>query len=586
MRFSFVAGEQAQGRGDHDGAAQWFERALELHDSIADAGEAERCDILIGLGAAVRVSGEGRFREILLEAARLAVDLDDTDRLVAAALANNRGFNSAVGDFDRERVAILELSAERLTDRADPRLAQILAQLALELTFSPQLERRRELAAEALEIARRSGDQRVLARVLICGVIATWGPGNAARRVADAGRAVAISAAQDEQLDLFHGLLWQAAARVELGHLSEAARALLQQRRIAERIGDRTASWLCECSTSLHAALHGNLAEADRSVHAALELAQESSQPDALPFFASQLSSIRWQQGRLPELAPVLAAALEQNPGLPSFRSLVCLSHALAGDRQAASDVLAVDVASDFSELPVDPTWIAATVTYAHAIAELGDRKAAAALRPIIAPYSGELASTSISAWGLVDHALGRLSLVLGEREEGERLLEQAGTGYARMSAPVWRAQAELDLVRGLIGGGFGLKSSRLERTLSESARIAELHGAGLLAVDDRDQLLATVEPPSDHTDLDERIAALGLTDRQAEVLTLVSLGRANAEIAAELEISQSTVKRHLENISKRLGVRGRAALTAMLLRGSVYAATISLVGSELPQLL
>ena len=245
-----------------------------------------------------------------------------------------------------------------------------------------------------------------------------------------------------------------------------------------------------------------------------------------------------------------------------------------------------MDVASDFGELPVDPTWIAATVTYAHAIAELGERKAAASLRPVIAPYSGELASTSISAWGLVDHALGRLSLLLGECEEGERLLEQAATGYARMSAPVWRAQAELDLVRGLISGGFGVDAPRLQRTLAESVRIAEVHGAGLLAIDARDQLLAAPRPPIDHADIDERIAALGLTRRQAEVLTHVSLGRTNAEIAADLEISQSTVKRHLENISSRLGVRGRAALTAMLLRGSVYAATISLVGSELPQLL
>ena len=585
MRFSGVAGKQALERGDHEGAVAWFERALELYPSVPGAGEPERCDLLIDLGTALCFSGEARFRDVLLKAARLSIELDDTDRLVSAALANNRGFNSVVGEFDRERVSILELAAERLTSRSDPRKALVLAQLALELTFSPQLERRRELAAEALEIAREGGDQRVLARVLIHCVIARWGPDNADERVAQAGRAAAISAALDEQLDLFHGLFWQAAARVELGHLSEAGGALVEQRRIAARNGDRTAGWLCECGTSLHAALHGNLGEADRAVHAALELALESAQPDALPFFVSQLSSIRWQQGRLHELASTLASALEQNPGLPSFRSLVCLANVLSGEHRLARDVLAIDVAGDFGELPVDPTWSAAIVTYAHAICELGDRDAAAAIQRVLLPHSGLLACTSISAWGLVDHALGRLSLVLGEREEGERLLAGAARGYARIAAPVWRAQAELDLLRGLRAGGFALDRERSATTLAECARIGRQHGAELLIVAAPEEMLSGAGTVPGKVDLEGRVAALGLTDRQAEVVTLVAKGHANAEIATELGISQSTVKRHLENISTRLGVHGRGALAAMLLRGSVIALTASIAGDALLQL-
>ena len=49
------------------------------------------------------------------------------------------------------------------------------------------------------------------------------------------------------------------------------------------------------------------------------------------------------------------------------------------------------------------------------------------------------------------------------------------------------------------------------------------------------------------------------LTDREREVLTLVGRGRTNQEIAAELFITEATVKTHVGNIFQKLGVRDRA---------------------------
>ena len=51
---------------------------------------------------------------------RRAADLGDTERLVAAALANNRGFFSAVGAIDAEKVEVLELALDRLPTRSTP----------------------------------------------------------------------------------------------------------------------------------------------------------------------------------------------------------------------------------------------------------------------------------------------------------------------------------------------------------------------------------------------------------------------------------------------------------------------------------
>lgn len=50
------------------------------------------------------------------------------------------------------------------------------------------------------------------------------------------------------------------------------------------------------------------------------------------------------------------------------------------------------------------------------------------------------------------------------------------------------------------------------------------------------------------------------LTSREREVLQLVSTGTSNKVIARELEISEHTVKLHMHNLSRKLGVRNRTA--------------------------
>ncbi len=56
-----------------------------------------------------------------------------------------------------------------------------------------------------------------------------------------------------------------------------------------------------------------------------------------------------------------------------------------------------------------------------------------------------------------------------------------------------------------------------------------------------------------------------GITDREREILELVAIGKSNKEIAAELYISEGTVKNHLYRIMRKLNVGNRTEIAVRL---------------------
>jgi len=77
--------------------------------------------------------------------------------------------------------------------------------------------------------------------------------------------------------------------------------------------------------------------------------------------------------------------------------------------------------------------------------------------------------------------------------------------------------------------------------------------------------------PPAIAERLAERMGTEDLTPREADVLEQIVQGKSNKEIATELDISEATVKTHINSLLSKLGVTDRTqAATAAIRRGLV----------------
>jgi DNA-binding NarL/FixJ family response regulator len=147
---------------------------------------------------------------------------------------------------------------------------------------------------------------------------------------------------------------------------------------------------------------------------------------------------------------------------------------------------------------------------------------------------------------------------------EAIRRLEQT---HPHVPVVVLSALAEEDdLMAAIVAGasGYVLKSASIDEVLASLHAATE--GDAVVAPELAGKLLGRIRRA--RREAPETAGAL--TEREREVLDLMSEGRSNGEIAARLFISQNTVKNHVASILTKLGADNRVQAVVRAVRGRI----------------
>jgi DNA-binding CsgD family transcriptional regulator len=153
-------------------------------------------------------------------------------------------------------------------------------------------------------------------------------------------------------------------------------------------------------------------------------------------------------------------------------------------------------------------------------------------------------------------HARGSVSLAEGDPQTALEPARRAFCIWQRLGAPYLAARMRVLLARVCIAlgdpEGAGLELRCANEVFEQLGATPD--AALVKALTDS---LAVGSAPSPVR------SAHGLTERELQVLRLVTTGRTNKAIARELSLSEKTIDRHVSNIFAKLDVASRAAATA-----------------------
>src|SRR5580658_8680743 len=264
--------------------------------------------------------------------------------------------------------------------------------------------------------------------------------------------------------------------------------------------------------------------------------------------YGLQMYMVRRETGALEAVRPLVEAARQAQPTWEP--GLLALYTELGLTGQARSLLRRLLESPDVSSGRQFwwGQWSAVLVFLVEAAVALRDADAARRLRPLLVPFSGAqlVAGDFVALFGPADAYLAALDSVLGDDESAERLFERALDQNRALGSAVHRATI-LTAWAGHLRSRGDL-SRRYEEMRDEARLLAASSGQVKLL-----RMLDTPGPDS-----------AGLTAREIDVLRLISRGRSNRDIAAELRITENTAANHVKSILIKTGAANRTQVAMM----------------------
>ena len=469
IEYSQQAGDAALRALAPSDALRYYLHAQELLDQNRSPDPVLAIDLAIGLGTAQRQVGEPQYSDTLLRAARQALALDDTSRLVAAALANDRGFFSNFGAIDAEKVAILEEALSRLP-RDDPNRALILATYCLEIAVGSPLEQREALAEEAVAIATASDDDAVIVRVFNNVAYPLLVPPRLEESLLRTEESLRRAERLGDPVLHFFAAHWRAQVAGQAGDIEEVERCLERLRSLADQLNQPMLSWVHTFDRAWLAIIRGDTDEAEKIATEAVSLG--TGQPDAVFIFGAQLVMVHHQRGTLDQLRSVVEEMATSTPSVAGILSgtlaMACIEVGHIDEAHQRVEAFA----DRHFELQMSAVWVTGMIFYADVVIELGDPAFAGPLFERLAPWAGQWSNSGATAENPISHYLGGLAEVLGRYDEAEAYFAQSVRMCERLGARFFLAQTQLLWGR-MLARRSGAGADGPARDLLSSARTA-----------------------------------------------------------------------------------------------------------------
>ena len=425
IEFSRRSAQRATEQFAYAEAVRLYEMALAAMGSPADLRPEPACELSIEYGGALTRSGNlDRAREVLLRAAELARQSKRIDLLAKAALA--LGANSAtVTTFDQTLATLLEEALAALPEADDSTRVMLLARLGAALGWSRLRDRSEQLCEDAVTTARRLGDPLCLIYALAMWHYSRWSPDNLDQRLDVANEIVELSRRLKVREWERRALERQLADLCEKGQMREAEVVAASYRTLSDQLGFHDGS--AELAAAMRALLKGEFTEAERLAEEALALGQRVQEPRALLSYAAQIAAIRFEQGRLGELEPILRAYVQEFPALDVARCGLALACIQTGREAAARLEFEYLARENFAVLKRDWNWLATMAVAAEVCVYLRDLDRAASIYQLMLPYADRnitLGWYEVS-YGSASRYLAKLATLTGRFEDAQRHFEK-----------------------------------------------------------------------------------------------------------------------------------------------------------------